>query len=146
MKPRVIVTRRWPAAVEHILAERFDATFNTGDMPFGENQLKAALLDFDARRLGAMKPGAFLVNTARGDVVDHEALIAVLQAGRIAGAGLDVFADEPNVPEALTRLENVLLLPHLGSATEETRGAMGMKVVENLVAFFEGRPVPDRVA
>ncbi|MGX5850426.1 2-hydroxyacid dehydrogenase [Mesorhizobium sp. PL10] len=100
----------------------------------------------DARSLRLMKPGAFLINTARGDVVDQDALIGALERREIAGAGLDVFDGEPAVPEALKRLENVVLLPHLGSATEETRVAMGMKVVENLTAFFEGRPVPDRVA
>jgi lactate dehydrogenase-like 2-hydroxyacid dehydrogenase len=100
----------------------------------------------DARSLRLMKPGAFLINTARGDVVDQDALIGALERREIAGAGLDVFDGEPAVPEALKRLENVVLLPHLGSATEETRVAMGMKVVENLTAFFEGRPVPNRVA
>ena len=100
----------------------------------------------DARRLRLMKDNAFLINTARGDVVDQDALIGALERREIAGAGLDVFDGEPAVPEALKRLENVVLLPHLGSATEETRVAMGMKVVENLTAFFEGRPVPDRVA
>ncbi|RUX30058.1 D-glycerate dehydrogenase, partial [Mesorhizobium sp. M4A.F.Ca.ET.050.02.1.1] len=100
----------------------------------------------DARSLRLMKDSAFLINTARGDVVDQDALIGALQRREIAGAGLDVFAEEPAVPEALKQLENVVLLPHLGSATEETRVAMGMKVVENLTAFFEGRPVPDRVA
>ena len=99
----------------------------------------------DANRLRAMKRGAFLINTARGDVVDEDALIEALESRAIAGAGLDVFAEEPFVPERLRRLENVVLLPHLGSATEETRVAMGMKVVENLTAFFEGRPAPDRV-
>lgn len=100
----------------------------------------------DAARLGAMKKGAFLINTARGDVVDEEALVAALQAGTIAGAGLDVFADEPHVPAALVAMENVVLLPHLGSATEETRVAMGMKAFDNLTAFFAGKPLPDRVA
>ncbi|MGM0584637.1 MAG: 2-hydroxyacid dehydrogenase [Pseudomonadota bacterium] len=95
--------------------------------------------------IGRMKPEAYLVNTARGDVVDEPALIAALEAGRIAGAGLDVYAREPEVPEALRRLENVALLPHLGSATEETRNAMGFKCVENLEAFFAGRELPDRV-
>ncbi|MFU0504470.1 2-hydroxyacid dehydrogenase [Pseudaminobacter sp. NGMCC 1.201702] len=321
MKPRVVVTRRWPAAVERILVERFDATLNTNDVPLGQDQIKAAFRDFDAilptvsdklprdvfpdsdsrtrlianygvgfshididaarerdivvtntpgvltdctadiamslllsvarrtgegerqlragewkgwcpthmigtkvsgktlgivgmgrigkamaqrahfgfgmkivfhnrsrvddeetramgatqlatvedvlaqadfvslhcpggaenrhlinaSRLAAMKPGAFLINTARGDVVDEQALITALKDRLIAGAGLDVFAEEPKVPEALTRLENVVLLPHLGSATEETRVAMGMKAVDNLTAFFEGRTVPDRV-
>jgi len=100
----------------------------------------------DAGRIGAMKRGGFLINTARGDVVDQEALIDALESRAIAGAGLDVFAEEPFVPERLRQLENVVLLPHLGSASEETRGAMGMKAVENLTAFFEGRPTPDRVA
>lgn len=100
----------------------------------------------NASRLATMKRGAFLINTARGDVVDQQALIEALEGGSIAGAGLDVFDGEPEVPEALKRLENVVLLPHLGSATEETRVAMGMKAVENLAAFFEGRPLPDRVA
>jgi lactate dehydrogenase-like 2-hydroxyacid dehydrogenase len=99
----------------------------------------------NAERLTAMKPGAFLINTARGDVVDQSALVTALAKGKLAGAGLDVFDGEPAVPEALTRLENVVLLPHLGSATEETRVAMGMKAVDNLTAFFEGREVPDRV-
>ena len=100
----------------------------------------------DARRIGAMKRSGFLINTARGDVVDQDALIDALESRSIAGAGLDVFAEEPLVPERLRRLENAVLLPHLGSATEETRVAMGMKAVENLTAFFEGRPLPDKVA
>ncbi len=100
----------------------------------------------DAGRLARMKPGAFLINTARGDIVDQPALIAALQQGVIAGAGLDVYADEPNVPDALKALENVVLLPHLGSATRETRVGMGMKVVDNITAFFNGDEPPDRVA
>lgn len=100
----------------------------------------------NAERLAKMKRGAYLVNTARGDVVDEQALIEALKSGVIRGAGLDVFEAEPNVPEGLRALENVVLLPHLGSATEETRVAMGMKVVDNITAFFEGREPPDRVA
>ena len=96
-------------------------------------------------RLSAMKPTAFLINTARGDVVDEAALIAALNDGRIAGAGLDVYVGEPQVPQALRSMENVVLLPHLGSATKETRIAMGMKVVDNVCAFFEGRDVPNPV-
>jgi lactate dehydrogenase-like 2-hydroxyacid dehydrogenase len=98
-----------------------------------------------AEMIARMKPEGYLVNTARGDVVDEPALIEALEAGRIAGAGLDVYAQEPKVPEALRRLENVALLPHLGSATLGTREAMGMKCVENLTAFFEGRDLPDPV-
>lgn len=94
----------------------------------------------------AMKPGAFLINTARGDVVDEAALIEALQAGTIAGAGLDVYEAEPAVPDALKAMQNVVLLPHLGSASRETRVAMGMRAVDNLTAFFNGDPPPDRVA
>jgi lactate dehydrogenase-like 2-hydroxyacid dehydrogenase len=97
-------------------------------------------------RFTAMKRGAFLINTARGDVVDEAALISALENGTIRGAGLDVYEAEPNVPERLKALENVVLLPHLGSATEETRTAMGMKVIDNITAFFDGREPADRVA
>ncbi len=98
-----------------------------------------------AERLAAMKPGAYLVNTARGDVVDEAALAEALASGRLAGAGLDVFSDEPNVPEALLKLQNVTLLPHIGSATLQARTAMGMLAVDNLAAHFAGRPLPSRV-
>lgn len=100
----------------------------------------------DAARLATMLPHAFLINTARGDVVDEAALVEALQQGRLAGAGLDVFEAEPQIHPGLLALENVVLLPHLGSATRETREAMGMRVVDNLVAFFEGRRPPDQVS
>lgn len=100
----------------------------------------------NAARLHLMRKDAFLINTARGDVVDQDALIAALSARRIAGAGLDVYAGEPHLPAALLMLDNVVLLPHLGSASHETRIAMGMRVVENLEAFFAGRAPRDRVA
>jgi lactate dehydrogenase-like 2-hydroxyacid dehydrogenase len=99
-----------------------------------------------AELLAAMKPTAYLVNTARGDVVDEAALAEALAAGRIAGAGLDVYAEEPKVPEALLRLPSVTLLPHMGSATLETRTAMGMLATDNLEAFFADREMPSPVA
>ena len=92
-----------------------------------------------------MKPGAFLVNTARGDVVEEAALVRALKSGEIAGAGLDVFEKEPSVSEELISMENVVLLPHLGSATSETRYAMGMRVVENIEAFFAGDTPRDKL-
>jgi lactate dehydrogenase-like 2-hydroxyacid dehydrogenase len=100
----------------------------------------------DAARLARMRPGAFLVNTSRGEVIDEAALAAALAAGAIAGAGLDVYEHEPQVSAALLELENVVLLPHLGSATVETRIAMGQRAVDNLLAFLRGDPPPDRVA
>lgn len=100
----------------------------------------------DAARLARMKPTAVLINTARGPVVDEAALVAALAEKRIAAAGLDVYEEEPRVHPGLLQLENAVLLPHLGSATVETRTAMGMRVVANLDAFFSGRPLRDPVA
>ena len=100
----------------------------------------------NAERLRLMKPTAYLINSARGDLIDEAALVEALRDGTIAGAGLDVFEREPQVTEALRPMTNVALFPHLGSATTETREAMGMTVLENLVAFFEGREPPNRVA
>ncbi len=99
----------------------------------------------NATRLGQMRRSAFLINSARGDVVDEAALVAALKAGTIAGAGLDVFEREPQVTADLLTMENVVLLPHLGSATMETRVAMGLRALENLRLFFAGQPVRDRV-
>ncbi len=100
----------------------------------------------NAARLAQMRKGSILINTARGDVVNENDLIAALQAGTIGGAGLDVFEREPLVPAALVAMENVVLLPHLGSATIETRVAMGMRAIDNLEAFFGGTAPRDRVA
>ncbi len=94
----------------------------------------------DARRLSLLKDGACLVNTARGEIVDEDALVAELVAGRIR-AGLDVFAHEPNVPEPLLSLPNVVLTPHLGSGTRQTREAMTRIVVDNVLAFERGDPL-----
>jgi lactate dehydrogenase-like 2-hydroxyacid dehydrogenase len=96
-------------------------------------------------RLALMRRSAFLINTARGDVVDEAALVQALADGTIAGAGLDVYEREPQITPALLTMENVVLFPHLGSATHETRIAMGMRAFENLRLFFSGAPLRDRV-
>lgn len=99
----------------------------------------------DAALLKRMKPGAVVINTARGSVVNETDLAEALRTGVIAAAGLDVYEREPAVDPALLTLSNVVLLPHLGSATLETRTAMGMKVADNLDRFFDGEPPIDRV-
>jgi lactate dehydrogenase-like 2-hydroxyacid dehydrogenase len=100
----------------------------------------------NALTLARMKPTAILINTARGSVVDEEALANALAQRRIAAAGLDVYEREPVVAHTLVELENVVLLPHLGSATLEARTAMGMQMVDNLDAFFGGDEPPNRIA
>ncbi|TZG26126.1 2-hydroxyacid dehydrogenase [Sphingomonas montanisoli] len=95
----------------------------------------------DATVIDALGPNGSLINIARGSVVDEDALVAALVEGRLGGAGLDVFAHEPHVPAALLPLPNVVLLPHQGSATVETRDAMAQLVLDNLAAFFAGQPL-----
>ena len=95
--------------------------------------------------LAKMKPTAYLINSARGDVVDNDALIDALKNGTIAGAGLDVFEGEPNLDERFIDIENAVLLPHLGSASTETRVAMGNRVLENLTAFEAGETPIDKL-
>lgn len=125
-------------SIEEVLA---GSDFVTLHMPGGDENSHL----IGAAELKQMKPNAYLVNTARGDVVDEVALAAALRDGTIAGAGLDVFEREPQVPEALTSLENAVLLPHLGSATTGTRIAMGMLVLENLSAYLSDTEPPCRV-
>ena len=96
-------------------------------------------------RIGMMQPHAVLVNSARGDVIDNQALIAALKSGKIAGAGLDVFEGEPELDPGFLGCENAVLLPHLGSASVETRIAMGERVLENLEAFFGGKTPRDKL-
>lgn len=99
----------------------------------------------DAAALAAMKPSGIFVNIARGDVVDEPALIAALANNQIAGAGLDVFEHEPHVPDAFRAMEHVVLLPHLGTAALEVREAMGQMALDNIIAWDEGRPLPQAV-
>jgi glyoxylate reductase len=100
----------------------------------------------NAERIALLPDGAIVVNTARGGLVDDTALIAALKSGKLFSAGLDVFENEPNLNPAYRELSNVFLLPHLGSATIETRNAMGFKALDNLDAFFAGRPLCDPIA
>ncbi len=96
-------------------------------------------------KISLMRAHAHLINTSRGEVIDQEALVDALSSGRIAGAGLDVFQNEPHVPQSLTSLKNVTLLPHIGSATQEARDAMGFLAVDNLIAHFGQKQYPSRV-
>ena len=96
--------------------------------------------------LDALGPQGFLVNVARGTVIDEQALVRALQEKRIAGAGLDVFEREPHVPHELFTLDNVVLMPHSSSATVQTRQAMSQRVLDNLAAFFAGQPLPSDAA
>jgi lactate dehydrogenase-like 2-hydroxyacid dehydrogenase len=130
---------RYHPSLEGLLGEADVVSLHTTGGPESRHLI-------DAQRLSQMKPSAVLINTARGPVVDEAALVAALQAGRIAGAGLDVFEQEPRVNPGLLAMENVVLLPHLGSATVDSRVAMGMRMLDNLDAYFAGREPGDRVA
>lgn len=99
----------------------------------------------DSAALSAMKPSGIFVNISRGEVVDEPALVAALEAGQIAGAGLDVYENEPVVPDALKAMDQCVLLPHLGSATVETRQAMGQMALDNIIAWSNGNVPPQSV-
>ncbi|MGR8979097.1 MAG: 2-hydroxyacid dehydrogenase [Gammaproteobacteria bacterium] len=126
-------------SVEEVLCEAHFVSLHCPGSPENRHLINEA-------RLKLMRPSAHLINTARGDVVDSKSLCRALSEGWIAGAGLDVFEGEPDVYPGLLTLDNVALLPHLGSATEETRVAMGNRVLENIAAFFAGQEPRDRVA
>ena len=98
-----------------------------------------------AKELTLLKPSAFIINTARGSVFDETALLKVLQEGKIAGAALDVFAKEPTIPEAFLAMENVILTPHIGTASKEARSDMFEEAIQNLVEYFSGQEVTNRV-
>jgi lactate dehydrogenase-like 2-hydroxyacid dehydrogenase len=123
------------------MAEAMGADFVVVAVPGG----KATHHLINAKTLALMKPAGIFVNISRGDVVDESALIDTLQAGRIAGAGLDVYEFEPTVPLALMAMENVTLLPHLGTACLEVRENMGLMAVANLIAWSEGKLPPNLV-
>jgi lactate dehydrogenase-like 2-hydroxyacid dehydrogenase len=123
------------------MAEAMSADFVVVAVPGG----KATHHLIDGNALKNMKQSGILVNISRGDVVDETALIHALQQGRIAGAGLDVYEFEPAVPTALIAMENVTLIPHLGTACLEVREAMGMMAVENLIAVLDGKAPPNLV-
>jgi lactate dehydrogenase-like 2-hydroxyacid dehydrogenase len=100
----------------------------------------------NAERINQLPDGAIVINTARGAVLDEDALIAALKAGKLAAAGLDVYKNEPGIRRDFAELDNVFLLPHIGSATRETRDAMGYRALDNLDAIFAGKEPRDRVA
>lgn len=141
---------RLPPAIENMFGARYepdlDRLFAEADIislhaPAGSGTHHLV----NSARLSVMKPEAYLINTARGDLIDEEALIAALKSGQIAGAGLDVFANEPKVDPRLIALPNVITLPHLGSATIEGRAHAGEKVIANIRFWADGHRPPDQV-
>ena len=141
---------RLPSAIENVFSARFEPDI---DRLVAEADVLSLHCPsspgtrhvIDARRLALMKPSAVLINTARGDLVDEEALIAALAEGRLAGAGLDVYPREPHVDPRLLALPGVVALPHMGSATEEGRGAAGEKIIANIRFWADGHRPPDQV-
>lgn len=134
--PRKKADIAWPYFADPAALAR-EADFLMVACPGGEatrNLVNRAVID-------AVGPKGFIVNIARGSVIDEPALVEALKENRIAGAGLDVFADEPRVPQALVEMENVVLQPHVASATHQTRKAMGQLVIDNLAAHFAGKPL-----
>ena len=141
---------RLPAALENMLGVRYEADLDTMIAAADILSLHCPASPdthhiLDARRIGLLKPTAQVINTARGDLIDEEALIAALQQGRIGGAGLDVFAHEPAVDPRLLSLPNVVAIPHMGSATVEGREASGERVIANIRFWADGHRPPDQV-
>jgi gluconate 2-dehydrogenase len=128
-------------ATQKPLAEVLDADYVVLAVPGGAETRHL----INAETLAQIRPDAILINISRGDVVDEAALVDALQSGGILGAGLDVYEHEPRVSPALIQMENVTLLPHLGTACLKVREAMGMMAVDNLIATLEGRPLPNPV-
>ena len=141
---------RLPEALERMLHARYveslDALMAEADIL----TLHSPLTDetrgmIDERRIALMRPGSSIINTARGELIDQEALIAALKSGHLAGAGLDVYPDEPFVDRRLLKHPNVMTLPHIGSATAEGREASGEKVIANIRFWMDGHRPPDQV-
>ncbi len=141
---------RLPASLENMLGARYEpdldmliARADVLSLHCPASEATRHLLN--ARRIAMLKPGAYLINTARGDLIDEEALFAALSEGRIAGAGFDVFVNEPRINPRFLSLPNVLALPHMGSATQEGREAAGERVVANIRYWADGHRPPDQV-
>lgn len=139
-----------PEAIERMLGARFvpdidslvaEADILTLHCPLTEETRGL----IDARRIALMKPHSSIINTARGELIDQEALIAALESGHLAGAGLDVYPNEPHVDKRLLKIPNVMTLPHIGSATAEGREASGEKVIANIRFWMDGHRPPDQV-
>lgn len=142
--------KRLPEAVEGMFGARFVPEIDDLVAEADILTLHCPLTDdtrgmIDARRIAMMKPGASIINTARGELIDQEALIKALYDGHLAGAGLDVYPDEPHVDERLLKHPNVMTLPHIGSATVEGREASGEKVIANIQFWVNGHRPPDQV-
>lgn len=141
---------RLPPAQENMLGVRYEADLDA--MIAGADILSLHCPAgaethhiLNAARIGSMKPGAYVINTGRGDLIDEEALITALEAGKLGGAGLDVFSNEPQVDQRLLALPNIAAFPHLGSATFEGRETAGEKVIANIRFWADGHRPPDQV-
>ncbi|HWU04055.1 MAG TPA: D-glycerate dehydrogenase [Novosphingobium sp.] len=141
---------RLPAALENMLGARYESDV---DRLVAEADILSLHCPYSpethqilsGRRIAAMKPDAYVINTARGDLIDEEALIAALEGGRLGGAGLDVYSHEPATDPRLLALPNVVLMPHMGSSTVEGREASGEKVIANIRFWVDGHRPPDQV-
>ncbi|MFN5821876.1 MAG: 2-hydroxyacid dehydrogenase, partial [Novosphingobium sp.] len=142
--------RPLPGAIENMLGARYEADLDkllaeadiiTLHCPASAETHRL----LDARRIALLKPDAYIINTARGDLIDEDALIVALEQGKLGGAGLDVYAREPAVDSRLIALPNVITLPHLGSATVEGRSLAGEKVIANIRFWVDGHRPPDQV-
>ncbi|WP_294299275.1 D-glycerate dehydrogenase [uncultured Sphingomonas sp.] len=139
--PKVVeaeLQAEWHPNLDEMLAMADIVTLHTPRNADSENLV-------DARRIALMKPSAYLINTSRGGILDEDALVGALEAGELAGAGLDVWKHEPAIDPRLLALSNVVMIPHMGSATYEGRLAMGERVVANIRAWSDGHRPPDQV-